>query len=228
MDRPVTTLFMLMSLDGKISTGEGDRLDFDRDLPLVPGVADGLLQYYELERETDPWSLNTGRVMAKVGANELPMPERLPVSFAIVDNAHLTEAGVRWLCDRCRGLVVITSNAAHPARTVAEPNLSVMYLQRPSLSEAFCRLRSEHGCKRLTVQSGGTLNAALVREGLVDFVDVVVAPLLVGGRDTPTLVDGPSLASLAELSKLCPLELLDCEALRNSYVRLRYRVALLS
>jgi hypothetical protein len=41
-------------------------------------------------------------------------------------------------------------------------------------------------------------------------------------------VDGPSLASLAELSKLCPLELLGCEALRNSYVRLRYRVALLS
>ena len=74
MDRPVTTLFMLMSLDGKISTGEGDRLDFDRDLPLVPGVADGLLQYYELERETDPWSLNTGRVMAKVGTNELPCP----------------------------------------------------------------------------------------------------------------------------------------------------------
>ena len=111
---------------------------------------------------------------------------------------------------------------------MAEPNLSVMYLQRPSLSEAFCRLRSEHGCKRLAVQSGGTLNAALVREGLVDFVDVVVAPLLVGRRDTPTLVDGPSLASLAELSKLCPLELLGCEALRNSYVRLRYRVALLS
>ena len=228
MDRPVTTLFMLMSLDGKISTGASDELDFDRDLPRVPGVAEGLHQYYELEQETDLWSLNTGRVMAKVGANELPTPERLPVLFAIVDNAHLTEAGVRWLCDRCRGLVVITSNAAHPARAVAEPNLSVMYLQRPSLSEAFCRLRSEHGCKRLTVQSGGTLNAALVREGLVDFVDVVVAPLLVGGRDTPTLVDGPSLASLAELSKLCPLELLGCEALRNSYVRLRYRVALLS
>lgn len=228
MNRPVTTLFMLMSLDGKISTGAGDGLDFDRDLPRVPGVAEGLRQYYELEQETDLWSLNTGKVMAKVGANELPLPERLPVSFAIVDNTHLTDAGVRWLCARCRELVVITSNAAHPARAVAEPNLSVMYLQRPSLSEAFCRLRSEHGCKRLTVQSGGTLNAALVREWLVDFVDVVVAPLLVGGCDTPTLVDGPSLASLAELSKPCPLELLGCEALRNSYVRLRYRVALLS
>jgi 2,5-diamino-6-(ribosylamino)-4(3H)-pyrimidinone 5'-phosphate reductase len=63
-----------------------------------------------------------------------------------------------------------------------------------------------------------------VREGLVDFVDVVVAPLLVGGRDTPTLVDGPSLASVGELSKLRPLELLGCESLQDSYMRLRYRV----
>lgn len=29
MDRPVTTLFMLMSVDGKISTGATDNLDFN-------------------------------------------------------------------------------------------------------------------------------------------------------------------------------------------------------
>ncbi|MBP3883940.1 MAG: hypothetical protein J6D54_03250 [Olsenella sp.] len=33
--------------------------------------------------------------MAKVGANEPPAPERLPVSFAILDNTYLTDAGVR-------------------------------------------------------------------------------------------------------------------------------------
>lgn len=76
MDRPVTTLFMLMSLDGKISTGASDALDFDRDLPHVPSVAEGLYQYYELEQQTDLWSLNTGRVMAKIGANELPLPKK--------------------------------------------------------------------------------------------------------------------------------------------------------
>ena len=141
-----------------------------------------------------------------------------------MDNTHLTEAGVRWLCAKCRRVVIITSNVAHPARAVGEDNLAVMLQERVSLAEALRRLRAEHGCERLTVQSGGTLNAALVREGLVDFVDVVVAPVLVGGRDTPTLVDGPSLTSIDELSRLCALELLGCEALRDSYVRLRYRV----
>ena len=30
MDRPITTLFTLMSVDGKISTGSTDELDVDR------------------------------------------------------------------------------------------------------------------------------------------------------------------------------------------------------
>lgn len=29
--RPITTLFMLMSVDGKISTGTNDTLDIDKD-----------------------------------------------------------------------------------------------------------------------------------------------------------------------------------------------------
>ena len=45
------------------------------------------------------------------------------------------------------------------------------------------------------------------------------------GARLPTLVDGPSLASVGEFSKLRPLELLGCEALQDSCVRLRYRVA---
>lgn len=67
MDRPVTTLFMLMSVDGKISTWATDDLDVDKDFPKIAGVNDGLHQYYEIERTTDLWSLNSGRVQAKMG-----------------------------------------------------------------------------------------------------------------------------------------------------------------
>jgi 2,5-diamino-6-(ribosylamino)-4(3H)-pyrimidinone 5'-phosphate reductase len=65
--RPVTTLFMLMSLDGKISTGADDSLDFDRDLPEIDGVKEELHQYFEIEETTDLWSLNSGRVQQKMG-----------------------------------------------------------------------------------------------------------------------------------------------------------------
>jgi len=35
MSRPITTLFMLMSVDGKISTGSSDELDVDKDYPTI-------------------------------------------------------------------------------------------------------------------------------------------------------------------------------------------------
>ena len=56
------------------------------------------------------------------------------------------------------------------------------------------------------------------------YVDIVVAPVLIGGKDTPTLIDGKSLVSNAELSELGVLKLMDCSVLQDSYIRLRYEV----
>ena len=98
MDRPITTLFMLMSVDGKISTGATDNLDLDRDLPKIAGVQEGLHQYYEIEQTTDLWSLNSGRVQAKLGVNTKEMPDKTPVSFVIIDNDHLNKNGVLYFC----------------------------------------------------------------------------------------------------------------------------------
>lgn len=223
-ERPITTLFMLMSVDGKISTGASDSLDVDKDFPKIPGVREGLYQYYEIEQTTDLWSFNTGRVQAKMGVNEKPLPEKTPVSFVLLDNHHLNENGVRWFCSKSKEFVLITSNDAHPALRVTEPNLHIIFQQEFSLRNALFSLRKEYGCERLTVQSGGTVNGLFLREKLLDFVDIVVAPVLVGGKDTPTLIDGSSLMSESELSGLGVLQLTDCAVLEGSYLRLRYRV----
>ena len=100
MDRAITTLFMLMSVDGKISTGASDDLDVDKDLPNITGVKEGLHQYYEIEQTTDLWSLNSGRVQAKLGVNTMEMPHKTPVSFVIIDNTHLTKHGIQYFCAR--------------------------------------------------------------------------------------------------------------------------------
>ena len=44
MERPVTMLFMLMSVDGKISTGVADELDVDKDFPRIAGVSEGFFR----------------------------------------------------------------------------------------------------------------------------------------------------------------------------------------
>ena len=224
MERPITTLFLLMSVDGKISTGSTDALDVDRDFPQIPGVREGLHQYYDMEETTDLWSFNTGRVQAKLGVNEKELPAKTPVSFALLDKHHLTERGVRYFCAKAKQAVVITSNASHPAFRVDADNLHIIYQEHPSLTTALERLKQECGCERLTVQSGGTVNGLFLREKLLDYVDIVVAPVLIGGKDTPTLIDGRSLESTKELEQLAPLELMEASVLQNSYLRLRYSV----
>ena len=224
MNRPVTTLFMLMSADGKISTGSTDEMDVDRDFPTIAGVKEGLHQYYEIEQTTDLWSFNTGRVQAKMGVNEKEMPAKTPVSFVLLDNHHLTEHGVRFFCALSKQAVVITSNRSHPAFDVDEENLRIIYQAQPSLASALERLKTECGCERLTIQSGGTVNGLFLRDKLFDFVDLVVAPVLIGGKDTPTLIDGRSLETTAELGALGVLKLTACSVLQDSYIRLRYQV----
>ena len=223
-DRPVTTLFMLVSADGKISTGATDHMDVDQDYPRIPGVREGLRQYYEIEQTTDLWSFNTGRVQAKIGVNARPMPEKTPVSFALLDNSHLTGHGVRYFCALAREFVLITSNPRHPAFAVQAENLHILFQDQFSLGDALARLKSDFGCQRLTVQSGGTVNGIFLREKLLDYVDLVVAPVLIGGKDTPTLIDGPSLTSPDQLPALSALRLLECTPLKESYLRLRYQV----
>ena len=224
MLRPVTTLFMLMSVDGKISTGAADALDVDRDFPLIAGLREGLHQYYEIEQTTDLWSFNTGRVQAKMGVNTKEMPAGTPVSFVLMDDHHLTAHGVRYFCARSKRFVLITTNRDHPAFGVGAENMHIILQEKLALAEALCELRERFGCERLTVQSGGTMNGLFLREKLLDFVDIVVAPALIGGKDTPTLIDGESLRSRDELNRLGVLRLIEAAPLRDSYLRLRYQV----
>ena len=209
MDRPITTLFMLMSVDGKISTGATDELDVDKDFSQIAGVREGLHQYDEIEQTTDLWSLNSGRVQAKMGVNTRPLPKPTPVSFVLIDNHHLDENGVRYFCALSKTFVLITTNEHHPAFRVNEANLHIIFQKELSLTEALKILRSEFGCERLTIQSGGTLNGLFLREKLFDYVDIVVAPVLVGGKHTSTLIDGKSLMSESELPLLGVLKLLE-------------------
>ena len=229
MARPITTLFMLESLDGKINSGSSDALDVDRDWKQIDGLKEGLQQYYDIESETDVFSLNTGRVMAKIGINERDgEPEKMDaVPFVIIDNApHLNERGIDYLCRWVGRLVLVTTNNEHPAFGMREKyeNLDILSYKNLDLGRVLEDVYEKYGAERLTIQSGGNLNGQFLRDDLIDYVNIVVAPVLVGGRDTSTLIDGDSISLPEELDKIRPMKLLECKALDNSYVQLRYEV----
>jgi len=86
-------------------------------------------------------------------------------------------------------VVVITGSDGELAPCAAE----VDYLRTTDLRYALGRLRTEHGVRAVVCEGGPRLNATLLPAGLVDELHLVVSPLLAGGANPLTLVDGAPL-----------------------------------
>jgi 2,5-diamino-6-(ribosylamino)-4(3H)-pyrimidinone 5'-phosphate reductase len=228
LEKPVTTLFMLMSVDGKISTGNVDDRDVDKDFPKIIGIKDGLKQYYDIEKTTDLFSMNSGRVMEKVGSNiEKENVSKIDVSFIIIDNKpHLNNIGVEYFIKLSKIFYLVTNNKNHPAFQYKDnKNLRIIYYEnRIDFVDLFEQLKNRYGIKSMTIQTGGTLNSVLLREKLIDKLSIVIAPALIGGKETSTLIDGESLQTFEDIKKIKALKLIENKTLNDSYINLKYEV----
>jgi 2,5-diamino-6-(ribosylamino)-4(3H)-pyrimidinone 5'-phosphate reductase len=167
--------------------------------------------------------------MAKIGINQkFDTPNPIPVTFIIIDNKpHLNENGLKYLSEWTKRLILVSTNCKHPVFSLSDipSNIDPMKVSSPlNFKHLMSKLKIDFGVDRLTIQSGGELNSHFIREGLIDRISVVIAPLIVGGRTTPSLVDGEALHTVKELSKLRILTLSRCKQLKNSYLHLEYDV----
>ena len=230
VNKPRTTLYLLTSLDGKISTGDTNSMDVDSDFPKIKGVKEGLHQYYDLEKLTDRVSMNSGKVQAKIGVNtrDLSKVTKDDIDFVVVDSKpHIDEHGCEYFAIRSKTFYLITTNKNHPVFQLQSRYNNVrtlLYEDDIDFHDVFRRFRQEFDIRRVTIQTGGTLNAHLLREGLIDHVSVVVAPCLIGGEKTQSMIGGESLHSVEELSKIKALKLTKIEKLKDSYIHLKYDV----
>ena len=121
-------------------------------------------------------------------------------------------------------LIIITTNPNHFARNLNYDNLAVEYYDELDMTKVLEDLAEKHNVDYMTIQSGGSLNGLFLRENLIDYVNIVVAPILIGGKDVVTLIDGEAISGDDELHKLRALELQECNKLNGSYVQLKYKV----
>ena len=89
------------------------------------------------------------------------------------------------------------------------------------LRRALEELNERFGVKVVRVDSGGILNGALLRAGLVDEVSVIFNPALVGGVSPRSLFVAPDLSTADGVIRL---KLLQMEKLHDEFVWLRYTV----
>ncbi len=113
-----------------------------------------------------------------------------------------------------RVLVYSRLELAIPDHVAADVEVVVRDDPDPRAVVADLRAR---GLRSILCEGGARLNAALLRDGALDELQVVIAPQLLGGTDLLPLVDGP-------IGGERTLELLDGYTYENALL-LRYRVA---
>lgn len=89
------------------------------------------------------------------------------------------------------------------------------------LDGALGKLRGKLGVQAIRLWGGGALNGAMLRVGLIDEIHLILWPLLIGGRRTPSLADCDDL-----LRDQLPttLQLVSARVQEGGYLWLHYRV----
>jgi len=229
--RPFVFVNMAMTADGKIDTVErsgariSGRADSDRVDRLRAGSDAIMVGGRTLVSEDPRLTVRDPRQIAeRVSAGRPAQPLKVGVvsevttaGLGAIDlaGAFLHEGGGRVLvCTSAR-----TSRAAIAALEAEGAVVFVAGGDRVDLA-ASLRAMAELGVARLMVEGGGTLVAALLEAGLVDELQLAVAPLVFGGATAPTPVGGDGWSRPSAID----LHLLETGTSPDDDVILRYRV----
>ena len=188
--RPLVTLKLATSLDGRIATGRGES-QWITGLPARERA-------HALRAAHDAIIVGTGTVLADDPQLTCRLPglaHRSPVRV-VVDRHLRIPLTARLISDaRAVPTWVLTLPAADAARRQAFLRAGVTVIDidpgsdgNGSLAAALAAL-GERGITRLLVEGGGHLAAAFARAGLIDRLVWVHAPMLIGGEGIPAIAE---------------------------------------
>ncbi|MBW6471000.1 MAG: 2,5-diamino-6-(ribosylamino)-4(3H)-pyrimidinone 5'-phosphate reductase [Methanosarcinaceae archaeon] len=223
MRRPFTFINSAMSADGKISTKErkqvrisGD-VDFDR-MDELRASSDAVMVGIGTVLADDP-SL-TVKSEKRRAARKANGREENPIRV-VVDSYARTPVDAD-IFKKGEGLrVIAVSQLAPRERVKALEEMALIIVageDRVDLPELVVRLKGM-GVDRLMIEGGAGLNWGMLSNGLVDEIYSFVGNLIIGGKASPTLIDGIGF----EESKIMGLEFLSCERMDDGVV-LKWRV----
>ena len=247
MRRPRVVTFNIASVDGRLTLGPGINLmsGDERWTALTEELGDPYLWVREVHK---PQMLleGSGSFLAPEQARLIPasrpnpddeghhflpqalldVPERR--WFGVVDGRGCVNLQVQeWPDEAWAGwhALVLTSHAAHREHLARLQHRGIPYLvvgrEHVHLPRALELLHDRLGVETLVCTGGGRLGGALLRQDLVDEIDLEVLPAAIGGRGTPMLFDTVPLAKDAWPTRL---RLTSGEELAGGRLRLRYTV----
>jgi 2,5-diamino-6-(ribosylamino)-4(3H)-pyrimidinone 5'-phosphate reductase len=196
--KPYVLINVAATVDGKIDTierrgavisGEADRERVQRLRASVDAIMVGTRTLVEEDPRLTVRSeaLQAERVARGLAPN--------PTKVTLVRDVALLRADSRFVSDGPARIVVFVPRGTDTAR--APESVEVIAVgpvgaERVDLQLALRQL-AQIGIRSMLVEGGGTLNFELLRLGLVDEVQLYLAPIIFGGASAPTPADGGGL-----------------------------------
>jgi 2,5-diamino-6-(ribosylamino)-4(3H)-pyrimidinone 5'-phosphate reductase len=198
MDRPIVSINMAMTADGKITSATREEPAFasrfdKKTMDRLRAEADAVLVGAGTLRADDP-PLHVRDPEMKAHRRALGKPDGL-VNVLVTATASV-DPGARFFTGAGASERIVATVSDAPAdRLVRLGKIAKVWTVgsgRVDLRELLTRLKA-HGIERLLVEGGGELNWGFVRDDLFDELYVTIVPALLGGRDAPTLCEGEGL-----------------------------------
>ena len=188
---PFVTVKFAMSLDGKIATRTGD------SKWITSTQSRGMVQQMRRERDAVLVGVNTliadDPLLTARDENGSPI-HRQPLRV-IVDSACRTPTEAQVLRQPGETIIAATEHAPHQS-VVGLERAGAEVLQLPTLSdgrvpiEELLEQLGSRGIVSLLVEGGGTILGSFFDAGLVDKAYVFIAPIIIGGEQAPSPVEG--------------------------------------
>lgn len=200
--RPYVTLKAGMTLDGQLATARGESRWITseasrQEVHQVRGSVESILIGVNTVLIDNP------SLTARMGARLETVASRQPLRI-VVDSRLRTPVTAKILAqqDKAKTIVATTAMAPRGQRSALEEKgievLTVSAQQGHVSLPALLKELGRRGIMSVLVEGGGEINAAMLRDKLVDHVRLYIAPLLLGGQDAKGLIGGNSPARLAK------------------------------
>jgi len=200
INRPWITLSFGMSLDGKIATYTGDSKYISG--PLTRSFV------HQLRHRHDGIlvGIRTVEVDHPLLTTRLDDGDGKDANRIILDSHLRIELDEPVLQPKPKSKTFIATKANHGSRKIeALKKLGVTILLDPTTSEnidltwLMAALKS-HQINSLLVEGGGTIHESFIKLDFFDCIYAQISPLLIGGKDAKTPVEGLGFATLKESS----------------------------
>lgn len=223
MEKPFIFINSAMSADGKISTWQRKQVrisgatDFDR-VDQLRATSDAVMVGIGTVLADDP-SLTVKSAQRKAERKAKGLKEN-PIRVVIDSQARTPIDADIFKKGEGQRIVVISSSAPYERveALMTKARVIISGESKVDLPDAMEQLHSL-GIRRLMIEGGATINWAMLSSGLVDEIYTFVGNIIIGGKASPTLVDGEGFADTSTL----PLELISAENIEAG-VLLKWKV----